>query len=72
MLNNPIGLLPFTNEPLAQPDVMPAAEEAAWMAALTKGAFQGCGHIRLMIDQPTDYGLPNSDVPKFVIEAFYK
>ena len=57
---------------VTMPDVMPAGEEAAWMAALTKGANQGCGHIRLMIEKFTDYGLPNADVPKFVLQAFYK
>lgn len=57
---------------VTMPDVLPAGEEAAWMAALTKGGNQGCGHMRLMIDQFADYGLPSADVPKFVIEAFYK
>jgi hypothetical protein len=59
---------------VTMPDIMPtgAAEEAAWIAALTKGAFQGCGHIRLMIDQFADYRLPSADVPKWVIEAFYR
>jgi hypothetical protein len=54
------------------PSITPnAAEKEQWLKELTEPYAQGCGHIRLMIENPTSYGLKNNFVIKSVIRVFY-
>ena len=50
----------------------PAAEAAVWVAELVKSYAQGCGHIRLMIDAPSTYGLRDARIIQWLIRAFYE
>ncbi|GBF99831.1 hypothetical protein Rsub_12946 [Raphidocelis subcapitata] len=64
----------ITPEPVIFPENMPANTTAQkiWIKALTKGKNQGCGHVRLMIDQPADYGLGGPEIPQALIKAFFE
>lgn len=44
----------------------------AWLDALSMGQFQGCGHVRLMISKPSEYGLKTNDIPKDLVKEFYR
>jgi hypothetical protein len=44
----------------------------AWLKALSTGKNQGCGHVRLLIDQYADFALSSADVPQALIRAFFK
>ncbi|KIY94339.1 hypothetical protein MNEG_13623 [Monoraphidium neglectum] len=59
--------------PVAFPDQEPSSpvEQEAWLAALSKGENQGCGHMRLMIDNFADYGFTSDALPKAVVKAFF-
>jgi hypothetical protein len=48
-----------------------AKVKEAWLKALSVGKNQGCGHVRLNIEQPTDFGLKDSSVPQALIKAFF-
>jgi hypothetical protein len=50
----------------------PAAELNVWVAELVKSYAQGCGHIRLMIDSPSFYGLSDAKIIQWLIRAFYE
>lgn len=54
------------------PDQPPAGEEEVWLDELSKGAHQGCGHIRLMIDEFAKYNLTGPEVPRAVLKSFFK
>lgn len=43
-----------------------------WLTALSEGKWQGCGHMKFMIELFSTYGLPSPELPQFVIRAFYK
>lgn len=60
-------------KPTVFPEVMPKDKEVAeiWLHELIHGHFQGCGHMRLMIDQFADYGLPSDQIPKSLIREFF-
>lgn len=62
------------HKPTVFPDTMPTdpVVKEAWLDALTHGSSQGCGHMRLMIDQFPDFGLPSADVPVALIRAFFE
>ena len=47
-------------------------ERNIWLTELVKSYAQGCGHIRLMIDSPTTYGMTNSNIIQWTIRAFYE
>lgn len=49
----------------------PAAELPVWLDELSKGDAQGCGHIRLMINNFTTYGLNSDFLPRTMIQIFY-
>jgi hypothetical protein len=52
----------------------PAADKAVRIDELSQSYAQGCGHLRLMINDSTasQYGLPSNAVPRFVIQALYQ
>ena len=50
----------------------PEAERKVWLDQLTQAAAQGCGHIRLMIQFPSTYGLASADIIRWLIQAFYE
>ena len=62
-LNRNITILP------ARPS---EAEQEVWLTELVKSYAQGCGHLRLMIDSPANYGLPSSQILQWLIRAFYQ
>jgi hypothetical protein len=64
LINMNVAILP-TRTP-------PAAELKVWVSELTQAYAQGCGHIRLMIESPTAYGLPNARIIQWLIQAFYE
>jgi hypothetical protein len=44
-----------------------------WLSELSQSYAQGCGHIRLMIEKPADYGLsPDARIIQWLIRAFYE
>ena len=49
-----------------------AADQIAWREELVQSYAQGCGHIRLMIENPTNYGLPSAQIIQWLIRAFYE
>ncbi|KAI8469909.1 MAG: hypothetical protein J3K34DRAFT_422397 [Monoraphidium minutum] len=53
------------------PETMPANNVDLWMTKLATGDYQGCGHMRLMIDMWADYGLDSPDIPQALIKAFF-
>lgn len=64
-LNNPnISILPHRTP--SDP------ERNIWVTELVKSYAQGCGHIRLMIDSPTTYGMMTSNIIQWTIRAFYE
>jgi hypothetical protein len=63
-LGQTITILPTRTPPTAELDV--------WVAELVKSYAQGCGHIRLMIDMPSTYGLADSRIIQWLIRAFYE
>lgn len=64
----------ISRKPTVFPEIMPSEDKSRdmWLDALTTGKFQGCGHMRLMIDQFADFGLKSADVPRAVIRAFFE
>jgi len=55
------------------PHVTPNDEEKeVWLRELTESYAQGCGHIRLMIETPSTYGLVDNFVIKSLIRVFYE
>ncbi|KIZ01059.1 hypothetical protein MNEG_6902 [Monoraphidium neglectum] len=60
--------------PVAFPDQEPInpAERDVWYTSLSKGFNQGCGHLRLMIDNFADYGFTSSELPRAVVRAFFR
>jgi hypothetical protein len=56
------------------PEQTPANETEAstWLDELTKPYAQGCGHLRLMLNQSSDYGLSSDFIPKATIRVFYE
>jgi hypothetical protein len=50
----------------------PASQAEIWLSELVKSYAQGCGHIRLMIDSPTRYGLTSAQIIQWLIRAFYE
>ena len=51
----------------------PQAELNVWLSELSQSYAQGCGHIRLMIEKPADYGLsPDARIIQWLIRAFYE
>lgn len=61
-------------KPTIFPEMMPTdpKTQEAWLKKLATGSYQGCGHVRLMIDQFADYGLTSPAVPQALVKAFYK
>lgn len=53
------------------PAAPPAAEKEIWLNELVKSYAQGCGHIRLMIENPSTYGLASAQILQWIIRAFY-
>jgi hypothetical protein len=47
-------------------------ERNAWLTELVKSYAQGCGHIRLMIDSPSTYGMTDAKIMQWLIRAFYE
>ncbi|GBF95124.1 hypothetical protein Rsub_07708 [Raphidocelis subcapitata] len=54
------------------PDQPPAGEADIWYDELSKGVHQGCGHIKLMIDEFAKYNLTGPEVPRAVLKAYFK
>jgi hypothetical protein len=56
------------------PEVTPtnATEAGIWLEELTKSYAQGCGHVRLMIESFTEYGLDTPFIPQTVIRVFFE
>jgi hypothetical protein len=48
------------------------SEAELWLTELTESYAQGCGHIRLMIDYPADYGLSSNFIIKSLIRVYYE
>ena len=63
-LNQNVAILPSRTPP--------AAELNVWVTELVKSYAQGCGHIRLMIDSPSTYGLADAKIIQWLIRAFYE
>jgi hypothetical protein len=42
-----------------------------WLDALSESQYQGCGHVRLMMDEPAKYNMkgPEVLVPKYLIKV---
>eukprot|EP00798_Chlamydomonas_sp_ICE-L_P004185 gene4185-14286_t len=61
--------------PVALPFMGPsdADDTEAWFKALLYPTNQGCGHLKLMMGYPADYGLEESEymVPAMTIRAYY-
>jgi hypothetical protein len=66
--------LPASQRPASLPTVGPPEGplRERYLESLAEGVHQGCGHVRLMIDQPADYGLDSPDVPQWLLKAFYE
>jgi hypothetical protein len=47
------------------------AVRKAWLDALVIPKYQGCGHLRLMMTQPADFGLKGPEIPQALMKAFY-
>eukprot|EP00798_Chlamydomonas_sp_ICE-L_P017626 gene17626-23967_t len=62
-------------QPVALPLMGPAnaADTEAWFKALLYPTHQGCGHMRLMMGFPGDFGLEECEykVPEMTIKAYY-
>ena len=55
------------------PNVTPNDDEKEiWLRELTEAYAQGCGHLRLMIETPSAYGLVDNFVIKSLIRVFYE
>jgi hypothetical protein len=54
-----------------QADGPPSSEIETWLDQLSDSHVQACGHIRLMITNYADYGLPSDFVPRAGVQAFY-
>jgi len=57
------------------PTVFPTTtspEQAVWEAFLVQSKYQGCGHIRLMLDNPAAYGLTSNFLPSTMIKLFFR
>lgn len=56
------------------PNTRPTDESEAnkWLDELTESYAQGCGHVRLMINDPATYGLENNFIIKSLIRVFYE
>eukprot|EP00798_Chlamydomonas_sp_ICE-L_P018303 gene18303-24763_t len=63
-------------KPVTLPAMGPtdAADTEAWFKALLYPTNQGCGHLKLMMGYPGDYGLKESEykVPEMTVKAYYK
>jgi len=61
-------------EPTVFPEFMPtdATLRESWLRGLSKSAHQGCGHVRLMVGQPAAYGLKSADIPRDLVQSFYR
>ncbi|GBF88188.1 hypothetical protein Rsub_00900 [Raphidocelis subcapitata] len=59
-------------KPTTFPHIAPKGkkERDIWLKHLLEGGSQGCGHLRLMLERPADYGLPTVEVPRAVIAAY--
>lgn len=55
--------------PSSRPD---STEADLWLRELTESYAQGCGHIRLMIQQPQTYGLKDNFIIRSLIRVFYE
>lgn len=64
LLNKTVSILPHRTP-------QPAALNA-WTSELVKSYAQGCGHIRLMIDSPSTYGMSDANIIQWLIRAFYE
>ncbi|GBF88187.1 hypothetical protein Rsub_00899 [Raphidocelis subcapitata] len=60
-------------KPTVFPETMPTDQKLAdtWLEALSVGSLQGCGHMRLLIDQYKDFGLTSPEVPRALVRAFF-
>ncbi|WIA22068.1 hypothetical protein OEZ85_004413 [Tetradesmus obliquus] len=67
---NNAGIKP---KPVVFPAVMPSDPKAAaiWLSYLSKAEYQGCGHVRLMLYKPQEYGLSSNYVPQELIKQFF-
>lgn len=65
------GMRPAPN---VLPTIMPTdpAVKEAWLVALSTGKYQGCGHMRLLIDNHADYGIKDQMLPRALIRSFYE
>jgi hypothetical protein len=50
----------------------PAAEESVWLDELSQSYAQGCGHLRLMLNMSSTYGLSDPIVPREVIKSLFQ
>jgi hypothetical protein len=64
-LNQIVSILPIYSAPAS-------SAASVWLTELVKSYAQGCGHIRLMIDSPSLYGLSNANIVQWLIRAFYE
>jgi hypothetical protein len=64
---------PETERPPSLPIVAPEDPErrSAFLDILSSGKIQGCGHVRLMIDEYAAYGLDSDLVPRALLRSFY-
>ncbi|KAF6260218.1 hypothetical protein COO60DRAFT_1508167 [Scenedesmus sp. NREL 46B-D3] len=60
-------------KPVVFPVVMPTDPNEAriWLQHLSKAEYQGCGHVRLMLYLPEEYGLQSNYVPTELIKQFF-
>jgi hypothetical protein len=65
--------VPGIERPPSLPIIAPADPtlRAKYLDILSRGIVQGCGHVRLMIDEFAAYGLDSPDVPRALIRSFY-
>jgi len=41
-----------------------------WLDLYSRAQYQGCGHLRLMMQNPTQYGLTNLNLPTWLLQEY--
>lgn len=68
-----VGAAGVKPKPVILPAVQPKEKKYAdiWYKYLTGAAFQGCGHIRLMMYNPKAYGISTNYIPTELLKQYF-